>query len=151
NYLGVHSSQKLGSLVRSHRNRPGLVSLPLSASLFPNDDVSINRKLPGLPLAWTLRQKKALLFHREESPRERICKSRGHGSGLASSRGRSQDSRPVRTPASAEPWIHLCRPPACPELPERWLCPGACSLLSCWLCSGGPAWQGPMRLSHCRP
>lgn len=66
NNLGVHSSQKLGSLVRSHRNRPGLVSLPLSASLFPNDVVSINRKLPRLPVAWTLRQKKALLSHREE-------------------------------------------------------------------------------------
>lgn len=56
-YLGAHSSKKLGNLVRSHRNRPGLVSLPLSASLFPNNDVSINRKRERLPVAWTIQQK----------------------------------------------------------------------------------------------
>lgn len=52
--------------MKSHRNRPGLVSLPLSASLFPKDDVSINRKRERPPVAWTLRQKKAELSHHQE-------------------------------------------------------------------------------------
>ena len=52
--------------MRSHlcRHRPGRCRF-LFLLLFPNDDVSINRKRDRLPVAWTLQQK-ALPSHQEE-------------------------------------------------------------------------------------